>query len=202
MAYPLSYGAQRPESYTVTIDYEQLIWEALRLCNVAFQSPVYESRELHTKAAGFSSSESKVDLKRYENEVLKLLNYILPDWVVEDNQGWEKRFAEWSGQFSTWQRRMKEWQALHDTWEYEKGDLLHEPIQPAKPPDRPLPFSVEVDSCYNEKDGWLPFKLHKAILRLLHRRNFFKRTEEMEVIEGTLEQAEPEPSATSGSATT
>jgi hypothetical protein len=97
---------------------------------------------------------------------------------------------------------MVDWKLLHDAWEADGGDLFHEPIEPAEPPERPLPFSVEVKGCYKEDVGWLPFQLHKAILRLLHRRNFFKRTEEIEVVQGTLEPTLENEPGTIGSATT
>lgn len=118
----MSYRQEWQRPITLQIDYDQLVWQALLHVESSFEG-------LETTAAaedGQSVMLAKVSLERYEYNVRKLGNYILPEW--KDSK--------------------------YETALGEAG-----------------------------KDS---FKRHESILQLLHRRNFFKRKDEMEVITGKL----------------
>ena len=116
---------QRP--ITLQIDYDQLVWQALLHVESSFEG-------LETTAAaedGQSVMIAKISIERYECNVRKLANYILPEW--ED--------SDYTKALST--------------------------------------------------SGEDPFKQHKSIIQLLHRRNFFKRKDLLEEIEGIMPEEEP-----------
>lgn len=180
-------GERWREPFKVTIDYDQLIWQALQMVNTSFESPEFVMAEQHTKFGGTTSSKSRISLERYEDNVLNLYNYILPEWVEQDNKKFPKRFAEWAAEFKQYQGMKAAWEKGHKDWEASSRDPLTEPIEPVSPGGRPKPFLAEVEDCKVDS-VWKPFNLHRAIIHFLHRREFFKRKTDLEVIEGTEEQ--------------
>jgi hypothetical protein len=172
-----------PESLTIKLDYEQLIFEALRKANNAFDSPEFVMEEQHTKFGGKTSSLSRIAFDRYENCVLNVLSYILPSWIEEDNGQFPKRFAKWAAKIPQFQVDYEAWRRLHAQWENGDMDPLLEPIEPVNPGqnvfgdiDPPKPFPLEVRNC-KVNGSWKPINLHHVILRFLHRRQFFKHFE-------------------------
>lgn len=187
------------EPFRIQIDFDQLIWQALQAVNTSFQSPEFTMGEEHTKFGGRASSRSHVSLERYEDNVLIVKNYILEEWILKDNLGYPMRYAKWVALFKEYTGRLDVYRQAHDDWFLGKKDPMLEPIKPASPGEPPKPFSVEIEDCFNEQSGWQPFKLHRAIIQFLHRRDFFKRTDNIELIEGvTQEPGSQEPETLSG----
>ncbi len=154
------------------------------MVNTSFESPEFVMAEQHTKFGGATSSKSRISLERYEDNVLNLYNYILPEWVEQDNAKFPQRLAEWAGKYDTYLGTKAAWEKAHREWENNDKHVLTEPVEPVSPGDRPKPFWGEVADC-KVNDVWKPFNLHRAIIHFLHRREFFKRKTDLEVIEGT-----------------
>jgi len=181
MAFPGRQDYREP--FTLKIDFDQLIWQALQKVNTSFDSPEFTMSEQHTKFGGTAASRSKISLERYEDNVLNVLNYILPEWIEKDNQTFWKRVRQWAAKKTEYLGLLASWKRAHENWTRDgKQDLLIEPLQPVDPGDKPKPFSEEVQDCYIGGE-WQPFKLHRAIIQFLHRRDFFKRRDQIEEME-------------------
>jgi len=176
------------EGFGLKIDLDQLVWLHLQKVATAFEAPEFASSERHTQFGGEKTSSGKVTLERFENAVLAVHDLILPEWVESDNSKWPDREAAYWGQKSKYEKVLKEYKAELATWEAGARDPMKHPSRPI-PPIEPKPFQEMVDEAW---DGakWQPFKLHKAIIQLLHRKGFFRDKTQVAVIEGTLEQAD------------
>jgi hypothetical protein len=195
----MSYGT-KPESLTVKLDIEQLLFEALRKVNNAFDSPEFVMTEHHTKFGGDTQSQSHIGFDRYENNVLNCLSYILPEWIEEDNKKFKIRYALWAEKVVAYLAVRAEWKKQYDQWQTTERNPLKEPMEPPDPTSNvfgdievPKPFSAEVRAC-KVNGVWKPVNLHHVILRFLHRKGFFKRFE-VEIIEAGEAEPETEPEA-------
>lgn len=184
----MSYRRDQQESLTLKLDYDQLMFEALRKVNTAFDSPEFAMQEQHTKFGGSTTSASHIGLDRYENYVLNVLAHVQPEWVEKDNDKFPERYAKWAAKVPQFLIEYDAWQVQHAAWEEGSRDPLKEPIEPVNPGASvfgdivaPKPFSIEVREC--KVDGrWKPMNLYHVILAFLHRKGFFKRFE-IETIE-------------------
>ncbi len=185
--------------FRVEIDFEQLIWQMLQITNTSFQSPEFYMEESHGKFGGRTESKSLSPVERFENNVLTLRNYILPEWVDDDDSKLLARFTDWAEKYRLWKPALEKFRKLHDEWEKGAKDPMLEPIEPLLP-EKPTSYSQDLLACYDaETKAWQPWKLHQAIIRFLHRRDFFKRVNPIEAIEGTTEEPLEAPPATVGS---
>lgn len=175
------------------IDLDQLVWLHLQKVAASFDAPEFASSEQHTQFGGTKVSSGRVTLERFENAVLAVYDLILPEWVEDDNKRWERREALYWGQKALYENKMAAYRVAVAEWESPLDPTLAR--DPMKHPSRPLPpieakpFQEMIDEAYSN-GTWQPFKLHKAIIQLLHRKGFFRDKTQLAVIEGTLEQAE------------
>lgn len=181
------------EPVRLEIDYNALIWQILQEINTSFQSPTFFMEETHGKYGGRTESKSLTPIERFEDNVLTLRNYILPEWAEKDEVETRNRIAEWVPKYTAWRTEHAGWEEAHDRWKGTRDpDPLVEPLEPTKP-EKPTSYNEDLKHCYNSKtESWQPWKLHKAIINLLHRRDFFKHTNPLEAIDGTTEEPQGE----------
>jgi hypothetical protein len=177
------------EGFGLKIDLDQLVWLHLQKIATAFEAPEFASSEQHTQLGGTKASSGKVTLERFENAVLAVYDLILPEWVESDNAKWPDREAAYWGQKAFFEKKWKEYTKALEEWRANPDPMKH-PSRPLEPVE-PKPFQDMADAAWNKATSqWQPFKLHAAIIQLLHRKGFFRDKTQVAVIEGTLEQEE------------